>query len=204
MSVSGPLTGQLYYDYFTNTWRGQQGDETTERGVAIEVVKPIHLTFLGDDNFQEALLVDGEVGISQNTTIGQDLVVGNDLYVGGKIVAIGDVTGKCYLSFSDKRLKEDIKEIKDTDLSRVKVYSYKLKGNRKMFYGVMAQDLLEDPKLSRMVSITEGQYLTVDYNQFTPLLIKETQQLRNHQKLLMALVIGSWMFNFVFIFFRMC
>lgn len=70
----------------------------------------------------------------------------------------GGITGM--FSFSDERLKEDIKRVGQTDAG-IPVYTYRYKGDGTIHMGVMAQEVLKDnPDAVRM---HESGYLMVDY-----------------------------------------
>jgi hypothetical protein len=67
--------------------------------------------------------------------------------------------GMCYTGESDIRLKQDIKQIA-TLKNGLKIYSFKYKSREGNFVGVMAQDLLANPKWSKaVVQRSDGFYL---------------------------------------------
>lgn len=63
---------------------------------------------------------------------------------------------------SDQRLKRDIKPLTVTDKG-IKVYSFRYLGDDRLFSGVLAQDLLQDPETADAVSKDEYGYYSVDY-----------------------------------------
>ena len=63
---------------------------------------------------------------------------------------------------SDQRLKRDIKPLTVTDKG-IKVYSFRYLGDDRLFSGVLAQDLLQDPATAEAVSQDENGFYSVDY-----------------------------------------
>jgi hypothetical protein len=63
---------------------------------------------------------------------------------------------------SDQRLKRDIKPLMVTD-NGIQVYSFRYIGDDRVFTGVIAQDLLADPQLSKAVSTDDDGFYHVDY-----------------------------------------
>jgi hypothetical protein len=96
-----------------------------------------------------------------------------------------DITGTYYQTFSDYRLKEDLKSINGLELiSKIKVYDYKLKSCEKRSYGVMAHELQEvvPQVVSGEKDGKEMQY--VDYSKLVPILIQAIKELKGEIELL--------------------
>lgn len=64
---------------------------------------------------------------------------------------------------SDIRLKHDIDYLMTLD-NGLKLYSFAYLGDEQTFVGVMAQDLLADPRYASAVSIDAQGFYRVDYN----------------------------------------
>ncbi len=64
---------------------------------------------------------------------------------------------------SDKRLKTDIKFAGEME-SGLKVYAFRYRGDERYFSGVLAEDLLENPRFAHAVARGEDGYLRVDYS----------------------------------------
>jgi hypothetical protein len=92
-------------------------------------------------------------------------------------------SGVSYLSSSDYRTKEDLKDFNGLDvISKIKTYDFKWKGTDLRNYGVIAHELQET--LPYLVGGTkdqvneEGKMVTqgVDYAKLTPILVKAIQE----------------------------
>ena len=77
--------------------------------------------------------------------------------------------------FSDVRFKTEIEELDEHDLSQLKPVKYKWKNlpDSGIIYGFLAQDILKI--FPNMVKEDGSGILSLDYNQFIPLLIKKVQ-----------------------------
>ncbi len=64
---------------------------------------------------------------------------------------------------SDMRLKTDIHPVRTLD-NGLKLYAFRYVGQQDGFVGVMAEDLLQDPRYRHAVWRGEDGYLRVDYN----------------------------------------
>ena len=64
---------------------------------------------------------------------------------------------------SDIRLKTDIRYV-ETLPNGVRLHAYKYRGDDRYFVGVLAQELLEDPKFADAVVTVDGGYLAVNYH----------------------------------------
>lgn len=73
------------------------------------------------------------------------------------------VNDKCYpLLISDSRLKRDIQLVDVLD-NGMKIYAFKYNWSDKQYVGVMAQDLLNDPRWADAVIMRDDGYYAVDY-----------------------------------------
>ena len=120
-----------------------------------------------------ALIVDGGMGVN------------NDIYVGGNINIVGNSEATNHVSTSDRRLKKNIRVIKDC-ISKVKkirgVNFTWIKDGRKDF-GVIAQDIEKVAPFA--VHEKDDGYKTVDYSKLSTLFInaiKEQQQIIEDQQ----------------------
>jgi len=68
------------------------------------------------------------------------------------------------LNASDRRVKRDVKHIATLN-DGVKLYSFRYAWSETVYVGVMAQDLLEDPRFRYAVSTGEDGFYVVDYEQ---------------------------------------
>jgi len=96
-----------------------------------------------------------------------------------------DAGGTQYQTFSDYRLKEDLKPINGLELvSKMKVYDYKIKSCEKRSYGVLAHELQEIVPMvvSGEKDGKETQY--VDYSKLVPILIQAIKDLKAEIELL--------------------
>ena len=87
-----------------------------------------------------------------------------------------DATGTYYQTFSDYRLKEDLKPINGLELvSKMKVYDYKIKSCEKRSYGVLAHELQEVvPQI--VFGEKDGKEMQgIDYSKLVPILIQAIQ-----------------------------
>ena len=87
-----------------------------------------------------------------------------------------DATGTYYQTFSDYRLKEDLKPINGLELvSKMKVYDYKVKLCEKRSYGVLAHELQEVvPQI--VFGEKDGKEMQgIDYSKLVPILIQAIQ-----------------------------
>ena len=111
--------------------------------------------------------------------------VNNDIYIGGNINIAGDSEAANHVSTSDRRLKKNIRVIKDC-ISKVKkirgVNFTWIKDGRKDF-GVIAQDIEKVAPFA--VHEKDDGYKTVDYSKLSTLFInaiKEQQQIIEDQQ----------------------
>ncbi len=73
------------------------------------------------------------------------------------------INDRCYPSPSDNRLKRDIQLVDVLD-NGMKIYSFKYNWSDITYVGVMAQDLLNDPRWADAVTVREDGYYEVDYD----------------------------------------
>ena len=97
----------------------------------------------------------------------------------GSIVTVGDLTSKG--SFSDERLKENIKPLEKglETIEQIKTYTFNYKdGPQDTHPGVIAQELEEIvPEVVYDIEMEEGTYKAVRYQQLVPLLINAIKDL---------------------------
>ncbi len=101
----------------------------------------------------------------------------------GKIQTSGSATS--YITSSDYRLKEDLKDFAGLDMvSKIPVYDFKWKTDESRSYGVMAHELKEvlPDAVSGEKDAEEMQ--GVDYSKIVPLLVKSIQELKAEIELL--------------------
>jgi hypothetical protein len=106
--------------------------------------------------------------------------------------------GNCGCNYSDMQLKENIEKINyhyistnlAENLNKVNLYSYNYNNNISNLptdkqYGVMAQELMQNPFFTSMVSFnSESGYYQVDYTKFIPHLINGYQVLNQENNAL--------------------
>lgn len=128
-----------------------------------------------------------EYGITFKTTFSVGIALN---FVNSAGVQVGrvihDDTGTAYVTTSDYRLKEDLKEIKGLDLiSQINVYDYKWKSNDKRSFGVMAHELQEIiPQAVFGQKDDEENMQGVDYSLLVPILVQAIQELKVEIELL--------------------
>ena len=154
------------------------GDVTQSTGASVNLIKPLYIQFYANENFQNALHVDGSMAISLDADFGGSINIGGNVDIGSNLHVIGEVTGERYNTLSDRRLKTNIVPL-DVSIMGVNVYKYSLNNSTDTTYGLMAQELLTHPEFKQLVSCDPdtGIY-SVDYIQFIPVLIKEIQLLK--------------------------
>lgn len=64
---------------------------------------------------------------------------------------------------SDRRLKAHVRPLGET-ANGLPLYAFRYNGDDREFRGVMAQDLLADPRFSDAVAVAGGGYYCVDYD----------------------------------------
>lgn len=117
------------------------------------------------------------------------LVLSGGIGIAKNLNCAGTVTALQHVTTSDRRLKEDIREIESPGkiLRQVKSYSYHIKGDESKLqkYGVMAQDLLGKEGLtSSVLAGTAPGYYAVDYTNFVGLLIGAVNELQEKVEML--------------------
>jgi len=93
----------------------------------------------------------------------------------------------CYPPSSDRRLKRGIVHIA-TLSDGIKLYSFRYAWSDEVYVGVMAQDLLDDPRYAHAVSVGEDGFYRVDYDQLD-LVMVTLEQWNEHG--LDAVVLGE-------------
>jgi len=91
------------------------------------------------------------------------------------------------LNQSDRRMKRDIVHVA-TLSDGIKLYSFRYAWSDEFHVGVMAQDLLDDPRYAHAVSVGEDGYYRVDYDQLD-LVMVTLEQWNEHG--LNAIVLGE-------------
>lgn len=99
--------------------------------------------------------------------------------VNGNLSVVGDVVCTQLLATSDRRLKNNIQEVEEDNLSELHTYSYTLAGKRR--FGIMAQEAQEIPGLESLVDEQNGT-LAVDYNGLCALLLAKVNSLERKLK----------------------
>ncbi len=69
-----------------------------------------------------------------------------------------------YPSVSDSRLKTDVTYLETLD-NGIRIYAFRYKGQTEGFVGVMADDLLKDPRYAHAVTQGPNGFLVVDCGQ---------------------------------------
>ncbi|MGH1467104.1 MAG: tail fiber domain-containing protein [Cognatishimia sp.] len=102
-------------------------------------------------------------GPSSNYCVGNrgTCVLAAVIIVAGVMLAQGVGMSHYYLS-SDERLKTDIKKLEVLD-NGITVYAFRYVGDDRYFAGVLAQDLLKDPRYAHAVKTGPKGYLMVNY-----------------------------------------
>jgi hypothetical protein len=177
--MASALLGDYRWDPLLNEFVGEVSQENVSSGLSIDVKKPLRLEFYQNEAFDEALIVEGKVKITLDTRLDSSLSVQENADIGGNLVVTGTVSSDQFCTTSDQRLKTEITPILNVSSSDVKTYKYKLKGNDKLFYGVIAQDLLKNKQFQHLVTYNpETKYYSVDYIQFIPILMNDIRALK--------------------------
>ena len=127
-----------------------------------------------------------QLRMASNTTGGLDLVqFYNPNGLIGRIFTNGSATS--YITSSDYRLKEDLKDFAGLDMvSKIPVYDYKWKADESRSYGVMAHELQEVLPDAVSGEKDAEKMQGVDYSKIVPLLIKSIQELKAEIDILKA------------------
>jgi hypothetical protein len=100
----------------------------------------------------------------------------------GELHVKGDIAGFSTALSSDVRLKENIEEIGNDDIQKLYdlnavEYNWKEDEDKNLHYGFIAQDVEKIyPHLTRTKMM--GEYLTINYTELIPIMVKEIQNLR--------------------------
>ena len=101
----------------------------------------------------------------------------------GVIQRVGTTAAVAYITTSDYRLKEDLKEIKGLDkISKIKVYDFKWIGTNERMDGVLAHELQEvlpyavSGKKDELEKDSTIKSQGVDYSKIVPILVKAIQE----------------------------
>lgn len=142
----------------TLVFKGSEGNMSLE--ASQENVSPVPLIQLNKDQ----IFIKKPIEISGNTDVTGDLT------------ANGIINSSSFYVSSDKNLKENILNIKEEDIEKVKkvdLVQYTFKDSDNIKYGVIAQDL---EKVGLQNLVKNGSHKTVDYISF---LVLKIQQLEN-------------------------
>ncbi len=128
--------------------------------------------------------VDGFI-VSYNTTDATDSMTGAITTLGGisaqkNIVSGGTCSAIDYISTSDRRMKSNIKGIDNNDIMKflkIKGYTYNLRNEPGIRYGVIAQDL-EEVGLGALVD-DSSDHKKVSYQSLIPLMIETIKTLES-------------------------
>ena len=133
-------------------------------------------TFQGSST---ANMVTYKTGTELNTNVGALVFRDNGNDYCGQITVNGTTNTTSYLSASDYRLKEDLKDFNGIDLvDKIPVYNFKWKKENVRTFGVLAHELKEVLPLVVDGDKDEEKYQTVDYSKIVPVLIKAIQELK--------------------------
>ena len=128
---------------------------------------------------------DIRTGTTANTNVGAIVFRNSASAYCGQITVNGATGVTSYLSASDYRLKEDLKDFKGLDLvSNIKVYDYKWKSADERTYGVVAHELQEVLPQAVNGNKDDEQMQSVDYSKIVPLLVAAIQELKAEIELL--------------------
>jgi len=128
---------------------------------------------------------DIRTGTTANTNVGAIVFRNSASAYCGQITVNGATGVTSYLSASDYRLKEDLKDFKGLDLvSNIKVYDYKWKSADETPYGVVAHELQEVLPQAVNGNKDDEQMQSVDYSKIVPLLVAAIQELKAEIELL--------------------
>ena len=128
---------------------------------------------------------DIRTGTTANLNVGAIVFRNSASAYCGQITVNGATAVTSYLSASDYRLKEDLKDFKGLDLvSNIKVYDYKWKSADERTYGVVAHELQEVLPQAVDGNKDDEQMQGVDYSKIVPLLVKSIQELKAEIELL--------------------
>ena len=119
------------------------------------------------DTINDHLNVEGTLNVTSSSTFG------------GNMSVTGTITATSAIYSSDKKLKENIKNIETSDINAIsnvdlKSYNFKDDESKKQKYGVIAQDL-ESVGLGHLVSENDGKK-GVDYVSFLILKIAQLEK----------------------------
>jgi len=141
-------------------------------------------TFQGSST---ANIVTYKTGTELNTNVGALVFRDNGNDYCGQITVNGSTNTTSYLSASDYRLKEDLKDFNGIDLvDKIPVYNFKWKKENVRTFGVLAHELKEVLPLVVDGDKDEEKYQTVDYSKIVPVLIKAIQELKTDNDSLKA------------------
>ena len=118
-------------------------------------------------------------GTELNANVGMIIFQDNGGTYLGQITGNSATTTTSYLSASDYRLKEDLKDFNGLDLvSNIKVYDFKWKAANERTYGVMAHELNEVIPQAVNGKKDAERMQSADYSKIVPVLVKAIQELK--------------------------
>jgi hypothetical protein len=162
---------------------GNVGVGTKTPSVKLEVAGDIKVS--GDVN------VGNDVNVTRDANAGRDVNVNRNVNVNGDVTATGDVHGANILSFSDLRLKTDVKPLAKmlTKLQKIRGVSYRVSGTNEALaashreIGVIAQELETIfPELVKTFGSTQQR--AVDYGKLSVVLVEAIKELTDQYEAL--------------------
>lgn len=118
----------------------------------------------------------------------------NELYVDGRLQVSFEARAQSFISTSDRRLKDNIKPLKETpgNLFNLNTYSYTFKPKKeseakpdtRLHFGLIAQEV--EKEFPNLVSIDEKGNYALNYIEIIPLLLNELKDQKNEIKDLKA------------------
>lgn len=108
----------------------------------------------------------GSSGPSSNYCVahpGGCLVIGAIVVAGIAIASGGSTIAMSPYVVSDERLKTDIQKLKTLE-NGINIYAFRYRGDDRVFAGVMAQELMDDPRYSHAVMPNAKGYFVVEYH----------------------------------------
>lgn len=118
----------------------------------------------------------------------------NELYVDGRLQVSYEARAQSFISTSDRRVKDNIKPLKDTpgNIFNLNTYSYTFKPKKesegksdtKLHFGLIAQEV--EKEFPNLVTIDEKGNYALNYIEIIPLLLNELKDQKNEIKDLKA------------------
>ena len=165
---AGDWSGATYYNLLLNPNGGNVKIGTT--------------TFIGPAQGKLDVLYDGIVSYGMNlktTWSGGGVAISFNNSSGVQVGRIlTDASSTSYITSSDYRLKQDLKDFKGLDLvSKIKTYNFEWKSDNSRSYGVIAHELQEVIDYVVHGEKDSVNMQGVDYSKLVPIIIKAIQEL---------------------------